>query len=86
VKGSEKLLELKVDSGIDERIIIAGIAQFYEPGYLVGKKILLVANLKPAVIFNKKSNGMLLAAREGKSGSPILIEVDDKIPVGSRLS
>ena len=86
VKGSEKLLELKIDSGLDERIILAGIAQFYEPGYLIGKKILLVANLKPAVIFNKKSNGMLLAAKSGKTGEPYLIEIDDKIPVGSKLS
>ncbi len=85
VEGSDKLLELRVDSGLDERTIIAGIAKFYEPDYIRGKKILLVANLKPAVIFKKKSNGMLLAAKEGKDGRPVLIEIDDSIPVGSRL-
>ncbi|PKL36260.1 MAG: methionine--tRNA ligase [Spirochaetae bacterium HGW-Spirochaetae-1] len=85
VEGSDKLLELRIDSGLDERTIVAGIAQHYEPDYLVGKKILLVANLKPAVIFKRTSNGMLLAAKKNKGDAPVLIEVDDKIPVGSRL-
>jgi methionyl-tRNA synthetase len=58
----------------------------YEAEYLVGKKILLVANLKPATIFKKKSNGMLLAAKKEKEDKPVLIEVDDSIPVGARLS
>lgn len=85
VEGSEKLLELKVNSGLDERIIIAGIAQSYEPDYLIGKRILLVANLKPATIFKRTSNGMLLAAKKDKKAAPVLIEVDEKIPVGSKL-
>ncbi len=86
VEGSEKLLEMRVDSGLDERTILAGIAQQYEPDSLVGKKILLVANLKPAVIFKRTSNGMLLAASDPKERKPILIEVSDSIPVGYRLS
>ncbi|HOS38724.1 MAG TPA: methionine--tRNA ligase [Spirochaetota bacterium] len=86
IEGSDKLLELRVDSGLDERTIIAGIAQHYEPAYLVGKKILLVANLKPAVLFKRTSNGMLLAAKKDKKDAPVLIEVDDRIPVGARLS
>ncbi len=85
VEGSDKLLELKVDSGLDERIIIAGIAQNYETDYLIGKKILLVANLKPATIFKRTSMGMLLAAKQGKKDAPVLIEVDEKIPVGAKL-
>ena len=85
VMGSDRLLELRVNSGADERTILAGIAQFYEPEYLINKKILLVANLKPAKIFNKISNGMLLAAK-GEGGRPHLIEVNESVPVGSRLS
>ncbi len=85
VEGSDKLLQLEVDSGLDKRTIIAGIAKEYSPEYLVGKKILLVANLKPATIFKRKSNGMLLAAKSGSDAGPVLIEVDDKIPVGSKL-
>ncbi|MDA3822519.1 MAG: methionine--tRNA ligase [Bacteroidales bacterium] len=85
VEGSDKLLEILVDDGTEERIIIAGIAQTYEADTLPGKKILLVANLKPAKIFNKTSNGMLLAAKKGKKDSPILIEIDEAIPLGARL-
>jgi len=85
VESSEKLLELQVDAGIDKRTIVAGLGKIYTTEYLIGKKILLVANLKPAVIFNKKSNGMLLAAKKNKKSDPILIEIDKNIPIGSRL-
>jgi methionyl-tRNA synthetase len=86
VEGSDKLLELKVDSGLDTRVIIAGIGAQYDPASITGKKILLVANLKPAVIFKRKSHGMLLAAKKNKGDSPVLIEVSDSVPVGARLS
>ena len=86
VEGSDKLLELEVDSGLDTRTIIAGLAHVYKPEDLVGKKILLVANLKPAKIFNKKSNGMLLAAKLKKKDNPVLIEINENIPVGAKLS
>ena len=66
IEGSEKLLELRVDSGLDERTIIAGIAKWYEPETLVGKKILLVANLKPATLFKRTSQRH--AARGEKGG------------------
>jgi len=85
IEGSEKLLELRVDSGLDERTIIAGIAKWYEPETLPGKKILLVANLKPATLFKRTSNGMLLAAKAPGSDQPVLIVVDDSIPAGARL-
>ena len=54
----------------------------YSPGDITGKKILLVSNLKPAVIFKKRSEGMLLAAKKDKKDVPALIIVDDSIPVG----
>lgn len=85
VEGSDKLLRLEVDPGGQTRQIIAGIAQAYEPASIIGKKILLVANLKPAVLFKLQSNGMLLAAKKEKTDSPALIIVDDSIPVGARL-
>ncbi|HON77231.1 MAG TPA: methionine--tRNA ligase [Spirochaetota bacterium] len=85
VDGSDKLLELRIDSGLDERTIIAGIAKHYSPDQITGKKILLVANLKPATIFKRKSQGMLLAAKTQDTGELHLIIVDDAVPVGSRL-
>jgi methionyl-tRNA synthetase len=85
IQGSEKLLELRVDSGMDERTIIAGIAKWYAPDQIVGKKILLVANLKPATLFKRTSRGMLLAATAPDDGRPVLITVDDSIPAGAKL-
>jgi len=85
IKGSDKLLELEVDSGDDKRTIIAGVAQHYSPDSLIGKKVIIVANLKPATLFKRKSYGMLLAATDA-SGKPTVIEVDDSIQVGSKLS
>ncbi|HPC40194.1 MAG TPA: methionine--tRNA ligase [Spirochaetota bacterium] len=85
VEGSDKLLELRIDSGLDERTIVAGIAKWYGPETLPGKKILLVANLKPATIFKRTSNGMLLAAKAPGDDRPVLIEIDDAIPAGAKL-
>jgi methionyl-tRNA synthetase len=85
VDGSDKLLYLTVDSGSDMRQIVAGIAQAYSPEDIKGKKILLVSNLKPAVIFGKESNGMLLAAKKSSKDKPHVIFADGDIPVGSRL-
>ena len=86
VEGSSKLIELQIDTGKDTRTIVAGLAPHYTPEYLVGKKIIVVANLKPATLFKRTSNGMLLAAKLSKDDKPILIEVDDKVPVGALLS
>jgi methionyl-tRNA synthetase len=85
IEGSEKLLELRVDSGLDERTIIAGIAKWYEPDRIIGKKILLVANLKPATLFKRQSQGMLLAATKAGADKPVLIEIDDSVPTGAKL-
>ncbi|HNX58993.1 MAG TPA: methionine--tRNA ligase [Spirochaetota bacterium] len=85
VEGSDKLLRLKLFTGDGERQIVAGIAHKYAPEDVKGKKIILVANLKPAVIFKQRSEGMLLAAKKEKTDLPTLIIVDDSIPEGSRL-
>ncbi len=86
IEGSDKLLELEIDSGGERRTLVAGLAKQYDAEYLVGKKILLVANLKPATIFKRTSQGMLLAAKKEKNDAPVLIEIDPSIPNGARLS
>jgi methionyl-tRNA synthetase len=67
VPGADRLLKLKVRLGTEERQIVAGIAQHYQPAELVGKMIIVVANLKPARIRGLESQGMLLAAQKGKT-------------------
>lgn len=86
IEGSDKLLHLLVDSGKEKREIVAGIAKYYSAEYLIGKNVILVANLKPATIFKHKSNGMLLAARGKDKEKLMLVEVDETIPIGSKLS
>ncbi|OGU10614.1 MAG: hypothetical protein A2X61_05150 [Ignavibacteria bacterium GWB2_35_12] len=78
VPKSKKLLRLQVDTGTDKRQIIAGIAEHYEPDYLVGKTVIIVANLQPAKLMGEESNGMLLAA-SGSTGKLrfLTTEIDD---------
>ena len=84
VEGSEKLLKLQISLGDEERTIVAGIAKYYSPEELVGKKIVVVANLKPRKIFGITSQGMLLAASDGENLS--LIVPDRDIKEGAKLS
>ena len=67
VPKADKLLKLQVDLGDDKRQVVAGIAKSYEPEQLVGKEVVMVANLKPRKIFGLKSQGMILAARDGQA-------------------
>lgn len=64
VKRAKKLLKLQVDLGYEKRQIVSGIAKFYKPEELVGKKVIVVANLAPATLCGEESNGMLLASGE----------------------
>ena len=85
VEGSRNLLKLQITLGGDEkRQLVAGIANCYQPDELVGRKIIVVANLKPATIMGVESRGMLLAA--GSSKNLGLLSVDRDIPVGTRIS
>jgi methionyl-tRNA synthetase len=84
VKGAKKLLKLEVDDGNKKRQIIAGIAQHYEPEKLIGKKIIIVANLKPTILMGEKSEGMLLAATSGEK--LVLLTTDKDIDTGSKIS
>jgi methionyl-tRNA synthetase len=84
VKGANKLLKLKIDIGREERQIVAGIAEHYTPEEMVGKKIVVVTNLKPAKIRGVESKGMLLAAKDGKTMSLVILEKEVKD--GSEIS
>jgi methionyl-tRNA synthetase len=84
VKKADKLLRLQIDLGAEKRQIVAGIAEFYRPEELIGKTIIVVANLKPAKIRGLESNGMLLAAR--KDSTLTLVTVADDIPPGAKIS
>jgi methionyl-tRNA synthetase len=85
VKGADKLLHLKVDIGEPEpRTIVAGIATVYEPERMVGRKVVIVANLNPRKLRGIESNGMIVAASlEG--GKPILAGFLEDVPIGARL-
>ena len=84
VKGADKLLRLEVDLGTETRQILAGIAEAYAPETLVGRKIVIVANLAPRKMRGLESNGMLLAASlEG--GKPVLAAFLEEVPLGARL-
>jgi len=84
VPKADKLLRLEVDLGYEQRQILAGIAQYYEPEKLVGRKIIIVANLAPRKMRGLESNGMLLAASlEG--GAPVLAGFLEDCPLGARL-
>lgn len=84
IEKSNKLLKLQVDLGDEQRQLVAGIAKHYQPTDLVGKKILMVANLQPATIFGVKSNGMILAA-SNDDGDLTITTVDKEISNGSRV-
>ncbi|MFQ6097239.1 MAG: methionine--tRNA ligase [Armatimonadota bacterium] len=83
VEGADKLLKLTIDLGSEERVIVAGIAEEFRPDSLLGKKIVVVANLEPARIRGVVSEGMLLAAGEDVVLS--LVTVDDSCPPGTRV-
>ncbi len=83
IKKSEKLLKLKVKLDKEERQIIAGIAKSYKPEEIIGKKIIIVANLKPAKLMGQESQGMLLAVDNGEDGLEI-ITVNNSVKNGTR--
>jgi len=83
IEGADKLLKLQIEIGSEKRQIVAGIALFYTPEELVGKTIVVVANLKPAKIRGVESNGMLLAATAGDALK--LVAVDGEVASGARV-
>lgn len=85
VPKTDKLLKLDVRLGDEVRQVVAGIALYYSPGALVGKKALFAVNLKPAKIRGLLSEGMILAATSPE-GKVVLTTVDSDVPAGSKIS
>jgi methionine--tRNA ligase beta chain len=81
VEGSEKLVRLEADLGTERRQILAGIAKAYQPEELIGKSIVIVANLEPRMLMGLESRGMLLAAADG-SGLPVILVPEKDVPPG----
>jgi methionyl-tRNA synthetase len=79
VPKSKKLMKMRIDAGSEQRTIVAGIAEAYEPEALVGKTVIIVANLKPAKLMGIESNGMVLAASP-EGGLPIVINAEPAAP------
>ena len=82
VPKAKKLLKLQVDLGYEKRQVVSGIAKFYEPEELIGKKVVVVANLAPATLCGIESNGMLLASGEE---TVRVIFLDKDTPNGERV-
>src|SRR5215469_2310826 len=86
IVGADKLLKLTVDIGTEIRQICAGIAQYYEPQALIGRKVAVVTNLAPRKLRGVESNGMILAAAVGPEGRPVLAGFpDEDVEIGARL-
>jgi methionyl-tRNA synthetase len=85
IVGADKLLKLTVDIGTEIRQICAGIAQFYEPDSLIGRKVAVVTNLAPRKLRGVESNGMIIAASVGPEGRPVLAGFLEDVEVGARL-
>lgn len=82
---ADKLLRLEVDLGYEKRQILSGIAQWYAPEELIGRNIVVIANLAPRKMRGLESHGMLLAASHGEDGKPVLATFGEDIALGSRL-
>ena len=82
VPKAKKLLKLTIDLGYEQRTVVSGIAKFYEPGQMIGKKIIVVANLKPATLCGIESNGMILASGEEEIR---VVFLSDDTPLGERV-
>jgi methionyl-tRNA synthetase len=85
IQGADKLLKLLVDIGDEVRQVLAGIALGYTPEELVGRKVVIVANLAPRKMRGLESNGMLLAASVGPDGKPVLCTFAEDVPAGAKV-
>ena len=85
VKGADRLLRLEVNIGDEVRQIVAGIAEAYEPEKLIGRKVVIVANLQPRKLRGLESNGMIVAASLGEKGKPVLAGFLEDVEIGARL-
>jgi len=84
VPNSKKLMKLSIDVGTEQRTLVAGIAEAYQPEQLVGRTVGIVFNLKPAKLMGIESNGMILAA-SAEGGKPVLVAFESDVAPGSRI-
>jgi len=81
VEGTDKLIRLEIDLGTEKRQLIAGMAEFFEPDYLIGKEIPILTNLEPRNFKGIESQGMILAV--DVDGKPVLLRPEKEVPPGS---
>ena len=81
VEGSDKLIKVEIDLGVEKRQIVAGMAEFFEPYHLIGKEVPVLTNLEPRTFKGIESQGMILAA--DVNGKPVLLHPEYEIPAGS---
>ncbi len=86
IKGAKKLLKLKVDLAGEERQVISGISQYYKPEDLIGKQVVLVANLKPATLRGELSQGMILAASSDDDSELFVATIEGELKTGSKMT
>ena len=84
VPKTDKLLKLTLRMGAEERTVVSGIAEHYRPEDLIGRQVVLVANLKPVKLRGIVSEGMILAADDGE-GNLALVSLDRDTPAGSQV-
>lgn len=85
VPKSKKLLKMEIDLGSEVRQILAGLSQVYLPEEMVGRRVIVVANLAPATLMGHESQGMVLAAAPESGGIPTLAAVPEGVPVGAKV-
>ncbi len=85
VPGSKKLIRLIVDLGVEERQVLAGLAEFYDPNQLIGKYVIVVANLKPKKMMGLESQGMILAAGCSPEEKPVILTTLEPVKPGTKI-
>ena len=85
IAGADRLLKVMVDIGDEVRQVLAGIAQYYTPEELIGRKVVVVVNLAPRKMRGQESNGMIVAASVGPEGRPVLATFTEDVPAGAKL-
>ena len=83
---ADKLLVLQIDLGTERRQICAGLRLHYQPEELVGKQIVVVANLEPRTMRGEQSNGMLIAATDPETKKVIIVTIAGRVPPGSKVN
>ncbi len=83
VEGTDKLIKLEVDLGEEKRQLVAGLGEFFEPHYLVGKELPVLVNLEPRRLRGIESQGMILAV--DVNGEPVLLRPEKEVPPGSAV-